>query len=249
VPPRFYAPDVKAERQVVSLPPEEASHFTRVLRGTIGDAIRVFDGRGHEFAAIVREAHRLVVTVETGEPIVPAPERRARLTLAQAILKGDKMDDVVRDAVMMGVVAIQPIVSSRTEVALAAVERGRRRERWARIAVASTKQCGRAVVPEVLPAISFDTLAAGLDGTALRRVLQFVEPGTHRDVVRLAAVPRPDQGDETTLLIGPEGGWTEAEVERGATSWRRVTMRGSTLRADAMPIVSIAALLAAWGEL
>ena len=97
-----------------------------------------------------------------------ARNRASPLTLAQAVLKGDKMDDVVRDAVMMGVAAIQPIVTARSEVTRAALERGHRRERWQRVAVSSAKQCGRAVVPAVLEPVAFSTTvydhpAAGRD--------------------------------------------------------------------------------------
>jgi 16S rRNA (uracil1498-N3)-methyltransferase len=78
------------------------------------------------------------------------------LTLAQAVLKGDKMDDVVRDAVMLGFAVVQPIVTARSEVSLSALTRGDRHERWQRIAVSSAKQCGRAVVPVVAPPIAFE---------------------------------------------------------------------------------------------
>ncbi len=83
------------------------------------------------------------------ERAVPAPETRVPATLVMCVLKGDKMDDVVRDAVMLGATAIQPIVSERTEMGSAALARSRRVERWQRVAVSSVKQCGRAVVPPV----------------------------------------------------------------------------------------------------
>src|SRR5262245_48582697 len=148
---RFYVPDAAGGGQVVALSEDEAQHLTRVLRLKPGAAIRVFDGRGREFEAVVDKLGKSEVLVAVGRQETPfALEPRISVTLVQSALKGEKMDDVVRDAVMMGVTAIQPVVAIRSEVTLAALRRGRRQERWHKIAVASTKQSGRALVPEVL---------------------------------------------------------------------------------------------------
>ena len=251
---RFHVPDARASGDLVSLSEEEAQHLVRVLRLGVGAAVRVFDGQGHEFDAVVDTAGKPGVTVRVGAPREPAPEPRLVLTLAQAVLKGDKMDDVVRDAVMMGVAAIQPIVTERTEVSLAVLERGSRQARWQRIAVSSAKQCGRAVVPMVALPIAFDAL---LDALKTFKVpgpaLLFTEPAAARDAVPLteltSVAPR-----EATLVVGPEGGWTPAEIERASSSstqvgaCRLVTLGGRTLRADAVPMVAIAALFAVWKE-
>src|SRR5689334_1174781 len=137
--PRFYVPDARADAGTVALPEEEAQHLTRVLRLRAGDRIRVFDGRGHEFDAVVDGAGKSAVVVRVLSPREPAPEARVAVTLAQAVLKGDKMDDVIRDAVMLGAAAIQPLVTDRTEVSGAALGRGRRVERWHRVAVSAAK--------------------------------------------------------------------------------------------------------------
>ena len=94
----------------------------------------------------------------SASPREPAPEARLQVTLAQAVLKGDKMDDVVRDAVMIGATAIRPILTARTETTAAILEKGRRQERWERVAISSAKQCGRAIVPPILEPVAFDAL-------------------------------------------------------------------------------------------
>ena len=101
------------------LPRDEGEHLTRVLRLAVGDAVQVFDGRGHEFAAQVASVVRRDVRVRLLSRVEPAAEPRVVLTLVQAVLKGDKMDDIVRDAVMLGVTAIQPIVTRRAEFTVA----------------------------------------------------------------------------------------------------------------------------------
>jgi 16S rRNA (uracil1498-N3)-methyltransferase len=245
---RFYLPDAHASGDVAALPEEEARHLTRVLRLKPGDAVRVFDGRGGEFEALVERAARGRVEIRVGDPREAAAEARIAVTLAQAVLKGDKMDDVVRDAVMMGVAAIQPIVTARTEVTAATLERAHRRERWERVAISSAKQCGRAVVPPILEPVAFDALLHAVAEMRLPSpALMLVEPGASADATPLgelnSAPPR-----ETTVAVGPEGGWTPEEI-LAASACRLITLGGRTLRADAMATIAMAALFARWGEL
>src|SRR4029450_1888473 len=115
---------------------------------------------GDEFESVVEAAAKDVVQVRLGEPRDTVPESRLQVTLAQAVLKGDKMDDVVRDAVMIGAAAIRPILTARTETTAAIREKGRRKERWERVAVSSAKQCGRAIVPPILEPVTFDAFIA-----------------------------------------------------------------------------------------
>ena len=246
---RFHAPDAERTGDVVALPREEAQHLIRVLRLKAGAAVRVFNGRGGEFDAVVDAVTKDGAQVRVGAGHDAGLETRVAVTLAQAVLKGDKMDDVVRDAVMMGVTAIQPLLTTRSEVTLASLRRGHRQERWQRIAVSSAKQCGRAVVPAILEPRAFKAVSASLANMTLPGPgLLFVEPSASTDVLSLgdldAAPPR-----ETTVLIGPEGGWTAEEIEGGSTACRLVTLGTRTLRADAMAIVALTALLTLWREL
>ena len=246
---RFYAPDAHATGALVALPADEAAHLTRVLRLGSGDAIRVFDGRGREFDAVVEQSGKSGVHVRLGATREAAAERRVSVTLAQAVLKGDKMDDVVRDAVMIGAAVVQPVISARSETTLAALARGRRQERWERVAVASVKQCGRAVVPAVQPPCTLELLLAGLRqaGPSVTAIM-LVEPSAAAaaDPLRELAMPPPRAA---TLLVGPEGGWTPSEIDAAADICCLVTLRGPTLRADAMTVVALAAVFAKWGEL
>ena len=243
---RFFAPDAHARGDLAALPADEAQHLTRVLRLGAGAAVRVFDGRGAEFDAIVDAVTKGGVTVRLGAAVTPAPEPRVAVTLVQAVLKGDKMDDVVRDAVMMGAVAIQPVVTARTEVALAALTRGRRRERWQRIAVSSVKQCGRAVVPVIRDPCDIAEVPAAVASLALPApALMFVEPGATAATMGIADLDGPAPA-EVTVAIGPEGGWTSGEIEAAEAVCRLVSMGARTLRADATAVVAMAALFTRW---
>jgi 16S rRNA (uracil1498-N3)-methyltransferase len=246
---RFYAPDAERAGEVVDLPSDEAAHLTRVLRLKAGAAVRLFNGRGREFDGVVDAVARSHVRVRIdGTCEVTAAEPRVSVTLAQAVLKGDKMDDVIRDTVMMGAAAIQPVVTTRTEVTLAALQRGRRRERWERIAVASTKQCGRATVPGILEPRPFRDVTTALGHAALPAPgFMLVEPSASDGAFSLGELAgRPPR--EATLLVGPEGGWTREELDLGSATCRLVTLGTRTLRADATPTIALAALFALWGE-
>jgi 16S rRNA (uracil1498-N3)-methyltransferase len=240
---RFFAPASGVTGDRILLPVDEAEHLTRVLRLSVGDRVRVFNGRGAEFEAVVDAADRDGVRVHIGAPCPPAPEPRVSITLAQAVLKGDKMDDVVRDAVMIGVAAIQPILTARTEISITALTRGRRRERWERIAVSAAKQCGRAVVPAIYEPLS---LSASTQIPLPSPVIVLVEPGASSGMaLGDLDTTRPDRA---TLVVGPEGGWTAEEVRALSTRGSLVTLGGRTLRADAMALVALSALFTRWRE-
>jgi 16S rRNA (uracil1498-N3)-methyltransferase len=241
---RFFTPALDPGDETVALPHDEAEHLSRVLRLGVGDTIHVFDGRGREFLARVLVAARRDVRVQLLSPVNPPPEPVVQLTLAQAVLKGDKMDDVVRDAVMLGVFAIQPIVTKRTEVTVAALLRGARVERWRRVALASVKQSRRAVVPEIRMPLTFEH---ALDEPRPALDLLLVEPGLSTVVEPLGVLRHEPVPADAMLWIGPEGGWDVREHDEArARGARAVSLGRRTLRADAVPIAAISVLQFLW---
>jgi len=239
---RFFVPDLQAG-QAAALPPEEAEHLVRVLRLGAGDAIAVFDGRGNEYLAQIESVSRRGVIVRPTARRRPAPEPSVRLTVAIAVTRGDRMDAAVRDAAMLGASVIQPVVAARTETRIASRARGRRVERWRRVAIASVKQCGRAVVPEVREALE---LADYLSRETADLRLLLVEPRAESSST-LAGVSKPESA---AVLIGPEGGWAAAEIEAACRSgFHAITLGRRTLRADAMPVAAISVLQFIWGDL
>ena len=240
MPPRFLADSIDLASSTGHLSADEARHLSQVLRLDTGDEIAVFDGAGREFLARVDAVDRNGATVRLLEPIEPAAEPAVRLTLAQAYLKGEKMDDVVRDATMMGVTAIAPLVTEHT------VRHPRTHDRWKKIAVSSAKQCGRAVVPPVGAGTAFaDWLPA--DTSAMR--LMLVEPSASVEGHPLSTLAG-DRPESATLLVGPEGGWSGDEIDAAMRAgYVPITLGRRTLRADAVPIVAIGLLQFVWGDL
>ena len=244
---RFFAPSLDPGDELVTLPREEGEHLTRVLRLGVGDTVAVFDGRGREFLGRVASAVRRDVSVQIVSPVPAVEEPQVALTLAQAVLKTDKMDEVVRDAVMLGASAIQPIVSKRTEITVAALMRGARVERWRRVALASVKQSRRAVLPEVRMPLTFETY---LDDPAAALRIMLVEPGAPAHVESLSSIQTLPTPADAALLVGPEGGWTDQECAAAAARGIRVVTLGHrTLRADAVPVAAISVLQFLWGDL
>ena len=243
--PRFYAPDLTATSDRVALPADEAEHLLRVLRLGTGAEVSVLDGRGGLWRAEVVQAGKKTAMVRPIEREAPAPESRVPMMLVSSVLKSEKMDEVVRDAVMLGVMAIQTVVSERSEISLSTLIRGKRAERWRRIAVASTKQCGRAVLASVMDPIPFEEY---LEQKPLGMRLMCVEPSAEPgDAHPVGEVSRPAAAD---VIVGPEGGWSLAEVEMAVRAGVTMVSLGKrTLRADAVPTIALAAFLTTWGEL
>jgi 16S rRNA (uracil1498-N3)-methyltransferase len=237
--PRFYAPSIDGD--LAMLPPDEAHHLTHVLRLRDADEIAIFDGRGSEWRGRVERAGRRGVQVRLLDRVTPAAEPRVALTLAQAVLKGDKMDAVVRDATTLGVSLVQPLVTRRTIARATGARAESTRERWRRIAIASVKQCRRAVVPAIAPQVDFE---AWVD--SIHNGIMLIEPGAAgaADTSHPPAAP-----DRATLIVGPEGGWDAAEIAAAlGAGCGTLTLGALTLRAEMAAIVAIAVLRARWGD-
>src|SRR5205809_235147 len=128
---RFYAPGFVLQQEV-ALPEDEAHHLVKVMRLREGGRVAVFDVVGHEAVARVQKVDGRRVTVSALEERVTAEEPGIAITLAQAVLKSEKMERVIRDAVMLGVAAIQPLATARVDLPREAVRAGARgrHHRW-----------------------------------------------------------------------------------------------------------------------
>ncbi len=241
MPPRIHAPDFDSSSTVVRLSPEESAHLTRVLRLGPGDPVLVFNGSGVQHRALIADVEKAGVTLALAEVVPAAPELPVSVVVAQALLKGDQMDEVIRDATMAGAGAVVPIETQRSVVPKKAAHEAM--DRWHRVAVASAKQCGRAVVPRVEPPLP---LAALLQSTREACRLCLLEPDAIPPGTAAHALPeRPTR--EAVLLIGPEGGWTPAEVEAMlASGFRPLSLGRRTLRAERAALAALSVLAWEW---
>ncbi len=238
--PRFHVPEA-APGARVHLPDHAAHHAREVLRLRSGDGVSVFDGAGNEWGAVLDAVTRREVTAHLGERLVPRPESPLRLELALSPLKGDRMELVVQKATELGVSAIRPVVTARTDAAARPALHGSRQERWGKVASGAAEQCGRAVVPEVAQTVT------------LERLLELPFHGTkalllERDAPPpLASLARPAA---LLLLIGPAGGFETWETERlAAAGFQAVALGPRILRAETAAIAAVALAQALWGDL
>jgi 16S rRNA (uracil1498-N3)-methyltransferase len=241
--PRFLADVIDEHAGTARLTEDEVRHLSQVMRLGAGDEVAVFDGAGREFRARVERVSRDGADLRLVEEMPAAPEPAVRLTLAQAVIKGEKMDDVVRDATMMGVAAIEPLITDHTA---AHIKAGRAPERWRRIAIASAKQCRRAVVPAIGPGTALaDWLLR--DRAEVRVVL--VEPSAEASGRALSTL-RQRPPASASLMVGPEGGWSAGELQAAlGAGYLPITLGSRTLRADAVPVIALGLLQFLWGDL
>ncbi|NLC36966.1 MAG: 16S rRNA (uracil(1498)-N(3))-methyltransferase [Alcaligenaceae bacterium] len=203
--PRFHCPFPLTANQRTELPDALAHHAVRVLRLRHGSAITLFDGRGGCYLATLEIEGRRA-WAQTGDHLAAEAELPVRTVLVQGIASGDKMDWIVEKAVEMGVSQLVPITAQRSVIQLSGERREKRLRHWQRIAVAASEQCGRNRIMEVAPP------------QGLAEWLSEAGPG----LLRLACHPEADTSLATALeahhgplalTIGPEGGWSDEELE------------------------------------
>lgn len=238
--PRFHVP-AAAPGARVHLPEHAAHHAREVLRLRSGDVVHVFDGAGHEWAAVLDAVTRRDVIAHLGEAVVPRDESPLRLVLALSPLKGDRMELVVQKATELGVSEIWPVVTSRTDAAARPALKGSRQERWEKVASGAAEQCGRAVVPPIAPTGTFEgLLQAPFDGTKAL-LLEWGAPPP------LATLPRPTA---LLLFIGPAGGFEDWEAERlQAAGFTAIGLGPRILRAETAAVTAVALAQGLWGDL
>jgi len=241
--PRLYFPDDIPAHGECTLPQAQAHHAMHVLRLAAGDAVTLFDGRGTEYAATVARVGRREITVRIADARPVDRESPLPVTLAQAVSSGERMDYTIQKAVELGVAHIQPIASQRSVVRLNGERAEKRIAHWQYVVIAACEQCGRNVVPEVAPLLSFmDWIGAlPVGGDELRLMLS---PHAAKNLEELS---RPATG--AMLLAGPEGGFDPGEIEAAqARGFIALRLGPRVLRTETAALAALAALQLKWGD-
>lgn len=241
--PRFYLPASQWNTAAPVLSPEESRHALSVLRLESGARVTVFDGRGREATAQISADGGNAVTLTLLNSSAQPPPACA-ITLGQAIPKGKNMDLIIQKAVELGARRIAPLLSDRTVVALDAAEAEKKRQRWEEIATEACKQCGQNWLPEITaprePRAFFETesrsdllLIASLqpDARPLKHILT-----EHRDLEGKAP-------SSVTILVGPEGDFTPAELALAKShGFRPLTLGPIILRTETAALYCLSVL-------
>lgn len=233
-------PLISGERRL--LPDAVAAHVAKVLRARVGQNLTLFDGCGGEYDAQVLQIERGQVRVQIDAHRAIERESPLRVTLLQALSRGERMDLVIQKATELGVNTVVPVNSERSVVRLSAETAQRRTEHWRAIAISACEQCGRNRIPSIQTTTELSSACAQADTDSLRILLA---PDAGPTLSSLAREAR-----SVTLLIGPEGGFTSQEIalaqHHGFQSCR---LGPRVLRAETAPLAALAALQVIGGDL
>jgi 16S rRNA (uracil1498-N3)-methyltransferase len=221
---------------IAELRGDEARHLTRVLRVEPGQRFEISDNQ-QAYLAEIAEARGEHVVFRVVEGL-PAPLSPVTLTLCASLIKFDRFEWIIEKATELGVDRILPVEAARTEKGLFDASQ-KRRERWARVARESSQQSRRVRIPEIAPAVRFERC---LEEAAAHRY--FLDESLAPPLLR--EIPA-ERSDSAALLIGPEGGWTDAERRlAGASSWQPVSLGPLVLRAETAACAALAIVVNAW---
>jgi len=243
--PRFYVPQPKIEKGMLRIEGNEVRHIRRVLRLKAGDAILVFNGSGKEYEGKIVEEGVSSVVIEIRNIFSSIRESPLEITLAQSLLKGEKMDYVIQKATELGVKEIIPFFSSRSIPLLEISRRAERHRRWERIAAEASKQCGRGVVPKINPLQEYSKMLQGISPNSLRLI--FWEEGGQR---LKEVLERSKEKIKVSFIVGPEGGLAREEVghakEKGFIP---VTLGKRILRSETVSLCCLSILQFECGDI
>ncbi|TBR40184.1 MULTISPECIES: 16S rRNA (uracil(1498)-N(3))-methyltransferase [Dyella] len=225
-----------------NLPGQAGEHVARVLRMVAGDPLTLFNGDGKDYRAQIIATTKRDVTVRVLEAMAVDNESPLRLTLAQGIARGEKMDLIVQKATELGVARIVPLITERSEVKLDAARAEKRLAHWRAVVASACEQSGRAFVPDVLPALPLEAWLRDLGDEGER--LALLPEG---DVQAKALSFRHAMG---ILVVGPEGGLGERDVSALAgAGFRGLRLGPRILRTETAGLAALAALQALHGDI
>ncbi len=236
--PRIHTPETLAPGEH-TLAGNAAHHAGTVLRMATGDRLVLFNGDGLDYPAEILEAGRKRLNVRVESPYDPGTESRLAITLGQVMSRGDRMDYAIQKATEMGATAIQPLDSARCEVRLNPERERKRLRNWQQVAISAAEQCGRARVPVIHAPRKLTDWLVACDQDA-RLVLH------HEGRPPLEQSPAPTS---VALLVGPEGGLEEDELDAAAgTGFTPLALGPRVLRTETAPVAALGLCQWLWGD-
>jgi 16S rRNA (uracil1498-N3)-methyltransferase len=237
---RLYLPQALTAGSTIQLPDTAVRHLVQVLRMQAGEALTVFNGEGGEYAATLSEVSRKAASLQLGALDAVSREAPVRITVAQCVSKGDRMDYALQKGTELGAAAFVPVLSARGVVKLDGERWEKKVDHWRGVVISAAEQSGRTAVPTVDTPIHLEDLLAA-PRTGLRLMLA---PG---GTVTVSQLP---PATEITALIGPEGGFTPQELAlAGQQGWLSLGFGPRILRTETAPVALLAALLTRFGDL
>lgn len=239
--PRIHTNAPLEAGQTVYLDDGAAHHVGKVLRMQTGQPLVLFNGDGANYPAELDEVGKKRVSARILAREESTCEPRLKILLGQVISKGDRMDYAVQKSTELGVDTIVPLTSERCDVRLKGDREEKRVRHWQQVATSAAEQCGRATVPTIAPLASLADWFSASETCDLRLVLH------HRTEQPLSAMTPPEQG--VALLVGPEGGLSEAEIAAARESgFSPAALGPRVLRTETAPVAAITLCQWLWGD-
>ena len=253
---RFYNPENLLIGTIVKLSDNAATHATRVLRLEISDDIILFNGDGNDYACAITNIKKNEVLVVVKSFVKITNESPLRITLLQGISSGDRMDYTIQKAVELGVIAIVPVVTTRSVVKLANERAEKRLVHWQNVVIAACEQSGRAFVPTVHAPVQLSAwLGANIyeaaGGAKIKTLTNNENPVrillNPVGAKQLSTLPKNTQNIQ--LLIGAEGGLSQTEIDLATNhGFESIVLGPRILRTETAALTAIAALQTIFGD-
>lgn len=240
--PRIYQAIPLKPDSTVQLDDAATHHIARVLRAKVGDEVVLFNGEGSEFPGTISHIDKKTVTVQIEKKIDRDAESPLELYLAQGISRGEKMDYTIQKAVELGVKKIFPLLTERCNVKLDDERRDKRFQHWRSIVIGACEQSGRNRIPEILAP---QTLPQFLD--TIEADWKFVLAPQAEKKLSESAIQKTSR---VVLLIGPEGGLSEREIELAQKkNFLTLNLGPRILRTETAAVAAMSALQFYAGDL
>lgn len=237
--PKFFIAPADTDGKTAVVRGDDAAHITKSLRMRSGEKLVLCDGAGKDYHCTVEEVGaevRLSVDVicdSTGEPPY-------RAVIYQALSRGERFDIALQKSVECGASAIVPVQTERATVRLSAGDCEKKRARWQKIVTSAASQCGRGIIPTVEPLMQFPE---ALEAAGRAAIPMICYEGERKTTIRevLAAANFSD-GCEISVMIGPEGGFSEREIALATERLSPVTLGGRILRTESAAPFALACI-------
>ena len=240
---RFYHSENLELKHVVELIAQTHIHATKVLRLKVGDQFALFNGDGYDYVAKVIELSKHKTSVEIIDRYPVNHESPLKITLAQGLAAGDKMDWIIQKAVELGIQSIQPLLTERSIVKLDRERADKKLEHWRTVAISACEQTGRSIIPDILSPIHLVQWLSNQNQIANSLKL-ILTPAKAQNINHLEKPSSP-----VVFMVGPEGGFSEKEMNLAlSSSFVPVNFGKRVLRTETASVVALSIMQNLWGD-
>lgn len=239
--PRHYIDIAVSANEIITLSKDEAHHIAHVLRMKPGDQIILFSNDGYEYESKIIEITKKQTQIEVGKPCYVENESPLTINLCLAIARGQHMDIAIQKAVELGVKNIIPLISEFSNVKIQDSRKQNKMTHWQNIIISASEQCGRCKLVQLQEPVPFKEWL-GLDRSEQRLILH---PGSKHSLSEIDL-----DNNEVTLMVGPEGGFSENEINQAeGQGCIPVSLGPRILRAETAVISAVSNAQQIWGDL